>query len=113
MTKPAERRILGLSPRARRFVVPFVVVAAVLVALAYLSSGGPGESSSGARPVAAEPHADGDPRQRTLNSGSGAAGHGADTGRRTHSSLNDKDVLGSSSSGSKALAAGYGRGLRR
>lgn len=113
MSKPADRRILGLSPRARRVVVPFLVIAAALVAIAYFSSGRSGESSRADAAVGAGPHAAGEPEQRIFESGQGGAGHRADTARWTQHSALDKDVIGSSSTGSKAQAAGRGRGLRR
>lgn len=113
MIKPADRRILGLSPRARRVVVPFLVIAAVLVVIAYFSSGRSGESSR-AGAVAADPHAAGDPDQRIFESGQRGAGHRADTARWTQRrSLDGKDVIGPSPSGSEAQAAGQGGGLRR
>ncbi len=36
MGKPTDDRILGLSPRARRFVVAFLAISAILIALSYI-----------------------------------------------------------------------------
>lgn len=38
MAPSSGKRILGLSPRARRFVVPFLIFAAVLIAITYLAT---------------------------------------------------------------------------
>lgn len=112
MSKPADRRILGLSPRARRVVVPFLVVAAVLVVITYFSGDGSGVSSRA--DVGAERHAASDPEQRVLESGQGGAGHRAGTVRWTqHRSLDGKDTIGPSPTGAKAQAVGRARGLRR
>ena len=114
MSEPADRRILGLSPRARRVVVQFLVIAAVLVVIAYFSTGRSGESSRAGAVVVADRHAAGDPEQRIFESGQGGACHRADTAPWTqHGSLYDKDVIGSSSTGSKAQATEHGGGLRR
>ena len=113
MSKPADRRILGLSPRARRVVVPVLVIAAVLVVIAYFSSARSGESSRADAVVVAGPHVAGDPEQRIFESGQGGAGHRADTaGWAQHSSLDGNDVIGWSSTGAEAQAAGRARGLR-
>jgi hypothetical protein len=114
MSTPAERRILGLSPRARRVVVPFLVIAAVLVVIAYFSSDSSGESSRADAVVATVPLAAGDPEQRPFESAQGGAGPRADTARSIlHRSLGGEVVIGSSSTGSLAQAAGHGGGLRR
>lgn len=114
MSTPADRRILGLSPRARRVVVPFLVIAAVLVVIAYFSSGRSGGSSRGDAVVGADPHAAGDPGQRIFESGQGGAGGRTDTAAWTqHSSLDDKDAIGSSPTGSRAQGAGHRGGPRR
>ena len=114
MSEPADRRILGLSPRARRVVVPFLVIAAALVVIAYFSSGRSGESARAGAVVGADRHAAGDPEQRIFESGQGGEGHRADTARWTQRrSLDDEDVIGSSPTGSEAQAAGHGGGLRR
>ena len=87
MSKPPTRRILGLSPRARRVVVPFLAIAAVLVAIAYFSSSTSGESSRADAVVVADPHAADDPELRISESGP--------------------------ATGSRAQAPSYGGGLRR
>lgn len=60
MNPPADKRILGLSPRARRVVLPFLAIAAILVTIAYFSSGGSAESSRADAAVAVGPYAGGD-----------------------------------------------------
>lgn len=50
MSKRDEKRILGLSPRARRVVVPFLAAAAILIVVSFLATRGSGQPSS-ARPV--------------------------------------------------------------
>ena len=114
MSKPADTRILGLSPRARRVVVPFLVVAAVLVVIVYFSSGRSGESAGADAVVGADRHAAGDPEQRIFGSGQGGAGHRADAARSTQRrSIDGKDAIGPSPTGAKAQAVGHARGLRR
>jgi hypothetical protein len=114
MSNPADRRILGLSPRARRFVVPFLAIAAALVAIAYFSSDRSGESARADAVVSADPHATGDPDQRNFDRGQAGAGHSADTAHWTpRTSLDDADVIGSSFTGSKAQSAGHNGGLLR
>ncbi len=52
MSNPADKRILGLSPRARRFVIPFLIIAALAIAISYVLGGETGESSGiGTGPV--------------------------------------------------------------
>jgi len=113
MSKPADRRILGLSPRARRVVVPFVVIAAVIVVIAYFSSGRSAESADAGTVVGADSPAGG-PGQGILDGGQVGAGHRAGTTRWTQpSSLEDMNIIGSSSTGLETQAAGHARGPRR
>lgn len=37
MSSPNSNRILGLSPRARRVVIPFLAIAVVIIIIGYVS----------------------------------------------------------------------------
>lgn len=109
MRKPADKRILGLSPRARRFVVPFLAIAAVLIAISYVSSREPDESSGTGPVVGGDLHSVGEVGSRLFVSGHGGAGYRASAGGWTQiDSLDDTDVMGWASTGSKILAGGHG-----
>ena len=114
MSKPADKRILGLSPRARRVVVPFLAIAVVLIAIAYLS-GRTSDEPSGAGPiVGGDAHAVGDLESRGFVGGRGSAGYRASPGGWTRiDPLDTKDVIGWASTGSKVLAGGHAGGRRR
>lgn len=108
MNKPADNRILGLSPRARRFVVPFLAIAAALVAISYVSSRKPDEPSGTGPVVGGDLHAVGEVGSRLFVSGHGGAGYRASAGGWTQiDSLDDRDVMGWASTGSKILAGGH------
>lgn len=108
MSKPADKRILGLSPRARRFVIPFLAIAAMIIAISYVSSR-KSEGSSGTGPVVGgDLHAVGELGSRLFVGGHGGAGYHASAGGwRQIDSLDDTDVMGWASTGAKVLAGGH------
>lgn len=108
MSRPPANRILGLSPRARRFVIPFLAIAAVIIAISYFSTRGSEESSGTGPVVGGDLHAIGDLGSRLFVGGHGGAGYLASTGGWAQiDSLDDKDVMGWASTGSKILAGGH------
>lgn len=108
MSKPADNRILGLSPRARRFVIPFLAIAAALIAISYVSSRKSDESSGTGPVVGGDLHAVGEVGSRLVVSGHGGAGYRASAGGWTQiDSLDDRDVMGWATTGSKILAGGH------
>ena len=114
MSNPADKRILGLSPRARRVVVPFLAIAAVLVAIAYYSSNTSGEPSGAGPVLDGDLHAVGDLESPIFVGGHGDAGYRASTGGWTQiDSLDDKDVIGSASTAPMVVAGGHAGGPRR
>lgn len=107
MSITADNRILGLSPRARRFVIPFLAIAAVIVA-SYVSSRRSDESSGTGPVVGGDLHAVGELGSRIFVGGHGGAGYRTTAGGWTQiDSLDDKDVMGWASAGSKVLAGGH------
>lgn len=108
MSKPAGNRILGLSPRARRFVFPFLAIAAVMISLSYVSSRRSEESSGTGPVVGRDLHAVAELDSRVFVGGHGGAGYRTRTGGWEQiDSLDDKDVMGWASTGSKILAGGH------
>ena len=114
MSNPADKRILGLWPHARRVVVPFPGIAAVLVAISDFSSRRSDEPS-GVGPVGGgDLHAVVDLGSRIFVGRPGGAGRRVSTGGWTRiDSLDDKNVIGRASTGSMALVDGHAGGLRR
>lgn len=108
MTAAADTRILGLSPKAQRVVIPVVVLAVVVVVVGYLT--GPrtqGGSASGPT-VGGDLHAVGQLGDRLFVGGHGGAGFRVPAGGWTQiDSLRDKDVMGWASSGATILAGGH------
>ncbi|MFC5175120.1 WD40/YVTN/BNR-like repeat-containing protein [Nocardioides taihuensis] len=110
MTEPADKRILGLSPRARRFVFPFLAIAAVIIAIGYFSSKGSDDSSgSGTGPVVGgDLHAVDDLGSRLFVGGHDGAGYRARVGGWTQiDTLEEKDVMGWAATGTMILAGGH------
>ena len=110
MTAPSSDRIFGLSPRARRFVVPIVIVFVLVIAVGtYLNQRSSGSSGGGAGPVVGgDLHAVGEAGDRLLVGGHGGAGYRDPAGGWTQiESLDDKDVMGWAQSGDRVLAGGH------
>ena len=108
MSKPTDDRILGLSPRARRFVVPFLAIAAVIIVVGYVSSRRSEESSGTGPVVGGDLHTVGELGSRIFVGGHGGAGYRANAGGWTQiDSLDDKDVMAWAASGSEVLAGGH------
>lgn len=114
MSKSPDRRILGLSPRARRVVVPVLAITAVLVVLAYFSGDRSGEAAGAGRIVGGRLPVAGDPETRIVEDGHGGPGHRADAGRWAQlGSLDADHAIGSTPFASKVPAAGRAEGERR
>ncbi len=111
MSASANDRIFGLAPRARRLVVPMLIVAVLVIALGtYLTQQSSGSSGSSSGPfVGGDLHALGEVGDRLFVGGHGGAGYRDPAGSWTQiDSLNDKDVMGWAESGDRALAGGHG-----
>lgn len=108
MKTPADDRILGLSPRARRFVVPFLALAVVIVVLSYFGSRKSDEPSGTGPVVGGDLHAVGALGSRIFVGGHNGAGYRLGSGGwRQIGSLDDKDVMGWASTGHGVLAGGH------
>lgn len=110
MAAPSSDRKFGLSPRARRVVVPLLVIAVLVIAVGtYLTQRSDGASGGGSGPVVGgDLHAVGEAGDRLLVGGHGGAGYRDPAGGWTQiESLDDKDVMGWAASGKKVLAGGH------
>lgn len=110
MTVPSSDRKFGLSPRARRIVVPILIVAVLVIAVGtYLDQRSSGASGDGSGPVVGDDlHAVGAAGNRLLVGGHGGAGYRGPAGAWTQiESLDDKDIMGWAESGEKVLAGGH------
>lgn len=108
MSTSAGNRLLGLSPRARRLVIPaFVVMLAVILIGTYLTRRT--DTSTGSGPVVGgDLHAIAQLGDRVFVGGHGGAGWRADGGGWTQiASLDEKDVMGWAKSGATLFAAGH------
>ena len=110
MTAPNSDRKFGLSPRARRVVLPLLIVAALVIAVGtYLNQRADGDPGGGSRPVVGgDLHAVGEAGDRLLVGGHGGAGYRDPAGGWTQiESLDNKDVMGWAESGGTVLAGGH------
>lgn len=108
MTPPVDDRIFGLSPRARRFVVPFLAFAALVIGIGYATTERSKESSGAGPVVGGDLHAVGELGGRVFVGGHGGAGFRAPRGGWTQiDSLDDKDIMGWATTGSMLLAGGH------
>lgn len=106
----ANDRILGLSPRARRIVVPILILAVLVIASGtFLNQRSQGGSRDGTGPVVGDDlHALGNAGDRLVVGGHGGAGYRDPAGGWTQiESLDDKDVMGWAEAGDKVLAGGH------
>ena len=106
-----DRRVLGLSRRARRLVVPLLVIAAAVILVGQLARSARGEGtdelSSGPR-VGGDLHAVADIEDRIYVGGhGGAAAWDAEDGWNQIRSLDDKDVMAWAATTSRVLAGGH------
>ena len=109
MSSPNSNRILGLSPRARRVVIPFLAVASVIVAISYFTGRGSDGGTGSGPMVGGDLHAVGELNSRTFVGGHAGAGSRTDSGGWTQiESLANKDVMGWAASGATILAGGHG-----
>lgn len=91
MSSPNNNRVLGLSPRARRVVIPFFVIVIVIIAIGFISGRKTdGEPETGPV-VGGDLHALGSLDARTFVGGPAGAGSRTDAGGWTQiESLADK-----------------------
>ena len=110
MSLPTDGRILGLSPRARRFVAPvFIAVVLVITIGSYMNRSDDNAADSSSGPiVGGDLHAVGQLGDRLFVGGHGGAGYRVSTGGWTQiDSLDDKDVMGWAASATTFLAGGH------
>ena len=114
MTGPSSDRILGLSPRARRVVVPLLLVAVLVIVVGTLltqrSSGGSGDvATTDSGPlVGSDLHAVAGSAGRLFVAGHGGAGYRDPSGGwRQIESLANKDVMGWAAADGRLLAGGH------
>ena len=108
MSTTAGNRILGLSPRARRLVIPaFVIAIAVISIGTYVNRKNDGAKATGPV-VGGDLHAVAQLDDRLFVGGHAGAGYRVAAGGWTQiRSLADKDVMGWARSGSTLLAGGH------
>lgn len=108
MSDAAQNRILGLSPKARRYVFPFMSLAVAVVIVGSVASR-PGASDGAGGPRAGgDHHAVDQLGDRLFVSGHrGAAFRAAADGWKQIESLDDKDVMAWTASGQTVLAGGH------
>jgi hypothetical protein len=110
MTPPTPNdRVLGLSPKARRIVLPAVALAVVVVLVGSFARRGSQDPTNGGRPyVGADLHSVAALGNRVFVGGHGGAGLRKPGGLWTQiASLNDKDVMSWAQSDSAVLAGGH------
>lgn len=108
MPDAAENRILGLSPKARRYVFPFLTLAAAVVIVGSIASRPDASDRTGGPRVGGDLHAVGQFGDRLFVSGHRGAGFRATPGGWTQiDSLDDKDVMAWTASGQTVLAGGH------
>ena len=110
MTAPSSDRIFGLSPRARQFVVPILILAVLVIVVGtYLNQKSDNGNGSGSGPVVGgDLHAVGQADDRLFVGGHGGAGYREPAGGWTQiDSLDDKDVMGWADTGKSLLAGGH------
>ena len=108
MSGSADNRILGLSPRARRVVVPAFAIAAVVIALGLVLDRQGASSDTAGPVVGGDLHAVAQLGSRLYVGGHAGAGVRSDAGPwKQLSSLDDKDVMAWAASGPRQLAGGH------
>ena len=108
MADAAENRILGLSPKARRIVLPLLAVAVVVVIVGSIANRRDASSDASGPTVGGDLHAVGQLGDRLFVGGHGGAGFRAASGGWTQiDSLDSKDVMGWALSGQTTLAGGH------
>ena len=108
MSNSVDKRLFGLSPRARRFVIPvFIALVAIIVIGTYVNRSS--DSASGTGPVVGgDLHAVGQLGDRLFVGGHDGAGYRVTAGGWTQiASLDNKDVMAWAQSGTTLLAGGH------
>ena len=115
MIEPANDRILGLSSRARRFVVPCLTIAAAVDEINYFSSKWPDDPLATDTGASGNEHAVGylEPHILVFEHGGAGSRPGMGGWWTQIGSPDDNDVPRWASTGSRVLAGGHARGLRR
>ena len=108
MQDASEDRILGLSPKARRYAFPFLALAVAVIIVGSIASRPDASDGAGGPRVGGDLHAVGQVGDRLFVSGHGGAAFRAATGGWTQiASLDDKDVMALAASGKTVLAGGH------
>lgn len=109
MTNPASDRVLGLTPRARKFVLPVIALAIAVVIVGQIKGrdGGSSGDASMAR-VGGDLHAVAEIGSETFVGGHGGAGRTTSAGAWEQiDSLDDRDVMGWGKTSVALLAGGH------
>lgn len=112
MAESTGQRLMGLSPKARHFVLPFLALSVILVvATALTARNDVGPQGGGGPVVGGDLHAVAQIGNRSFVGGHGGAGFGPVTGSGSWTqidSLDETDVMGWASTGAgSVLAAGH------
>ncbi len=108
MTTPTSGRLLGLSPRARRFVLPMFGVAIAVIVVGTVVNRGSGGGAGTDPVVGSDLHSVAELGDQLFVSGHGGAGYRVRTGGWTQiDTLDDKDIMGWAQSGSALFAGGH------
>lgn len=107
-TDMAKNRILGLSPKARRLVLPLVAIAVVVVMVGSVTTRRGASDDQGGPAVGGDLHAVGQLGNRLFVGGHGGAGFRTPAGGWTQiDSLDNKDVMAWAASGKTIFAGGH------
>ncbi len=104
----SDTKVLGLSPRARRVVVPTAITAVAIIVVGAALTRGSGDGTAAGPVVGDDLHALAAFGDRTYVGGhAGAAVRDPDGEWRTVSTLDDKDIMGWAATDDLVLAAGH------
>lgn len=108
MPSPPDKRTFGLSPRARRFVLPVLIFAALLIVITYFATKDANVSAGHGPLVGHDLHAINELGGRLFVGGHRGAGfRESDGGWQQVDSLDDRDVMAWAVTGSRILAGGH------
>jgi len=103
-----DTKVIGLSPRARRVVVPAAIAAAAIIAVGAVATRGSGDGAAPGPVVGEDLHAVAAFGDRTYVGGhNGAAVRDGNEEWRQVTTLDDKDVMGWAATDDLVLAAGH------